>query len=105
MIYLLPMSNLSKNRIATFFVVLFMSILAAPTIIASIDNTIDISSFYCIEEEEGEGKNFKLFLENSITPIDKFFAIKTNISLMGYPYKTYAKPHLNLISPPPEFIL
>ncbi|WP_339751379.1 hypothetical protein [uncultured Winogradskyella sp.] len=81
-----------------------MAIIVAPTIITSMDDSVDISCFFGIGEEEEENENLKLLFENNLELSDDFFVIKTNTNLIGYAFKTYPKPHLNLISPPPEFI-
>ena len=78
-----------------------MAIIAAPTIISSIDETVDISNFYGIGEEE-ESENFKLLFDNTFETSEYSFVIQRGINLLDYVYKTYPKPHLNLIFPPPE---
>lgn len=91
-----------KRNIAIFFTVLFMAIIATPTVIIVLDDTIDISVFYSISEEEEKNKLELVYLEtkeegNSF--IDFLKRKKT-----AYYFKKYPKPHLNLISPPPDFI-
>ncbi len=79
-----------------------MAIISAPTIVTSIDDSVDVSCFFGIGEEE-ESENLKLLFENNIEfSDDHHFVIKTRDNLIGYKFKTYPKPHLNLISPPPE---
>lgn len=78
-----------------------------------VDDSIDVSFFYDInEEEEKEGKEEKgneknkeieTLFENLNLDSLVFLVSKKDANL-GYRYKTYPKPHLNLISPPPEFI-
>jgi hypothetical protein len=95
----------SKKRIAVFFTIFFMAVITAPTVITSIDDSVDISYFFGIgEEEEEESKNLKLLFENSLELSDHFFVAKTDVHLIGYTFKKYPKPNLNLILPPPEFI-
>ncbi len=94
----------TKYRAAIFFTILFMAIISAPTIIASIDDSVDISYFFGIGEEEEESENVKLVIENNLELSEDLFALQTNVHLIGYTFKTYPKPHLNLIIPPPEFI-
>jgi hypothetical protein len=94
----------TKYRAAIFFTILFMAIISAPTIITSIDKSVDISCFFGIGEEEEESENLKLVIENDIELSEDLFVIKTRGSILGYSFKTYPKPHLNLISPPPDFI-
>ena len=101
MLYLALMQKSSKYRIAVFFTILFMAIISAPTIITSFDDSVDISCFYGMGEEE-ESENLKLLFDNNLENSDVLFVIKKNVHLIGYTFKTYPKPHLNLISPPPE---
>ena len=106
MLYLALMQKKgSKYIIAVFFTILFMAIITAPTIITSIDDSVDISCFFGIGEEgEEESENLKLHFENTLEHSDDLYVVKTDAHLIGYTYKTYPKPHLNLILPPPEFI-
>ena len=98
------MSSQIKYRIAVFFTILFMALITAPTVILSLDNTYDVSSFYSINEEE-ENQNLKLVFESISLDSDSLFEDQVNHQFIGYTFKHYPKPHLNLISPPPDFIL
>lgn len=93
-----------KNTIAIFFTVLLMALTAAPTVLTVIDDSVDVSMFFSTsEEEEKETKSLqdlKLLFSESDTDFASI-SITTN-NTFGYHYKKYAKPHLNLISPPPE---
>ena len=84
-----------------------MAVVSAPTIIVAIDDSIDISILYsCTEDEEKESeknKTFELIFSNCKNDALSF-AKFDNQSSLGYRFKNYPKPHLNLISPPPEFI-
>lgn len=93
----------TKYRAAIFFTILFMAIISAPTIITSLDDSVDISCFFGIGEEEEESENVKLLFENNLELSENHFVIKTSDPILGYTFKTYPKPHLNLISPPPDF--
>lgn len=97
------MYNQSKYRIAVFFTILFMALISAPTIILSFDDTYDVSSFYSINEEE-ENQNVKLVFESTSLESESLFEDQLSPNLIGYTFKNYPKPHLNLISPPPDFI-
>lgn len=81
-----------------------MVIISAPTIIISFDDSVDVSYFYGMGEEEEESENVKLLFDNTLEFSEELFTLKTNIHFIGYAFKSYPKPHLNLISPPPEFI-
>ncbi|MCG0015362.1 hypothetical protein [Winogradskyella immobilis] len=97
------MQKIYKHKIAVFFTIFFMAIIAAPTIISSIDDSVDISGFYGLTEEE-ESESFKLVFENLSEDIENCLVVQTKENQIVYTYKTYPKPHLNLISPPPENI-
>jgi hypothetical protein len=96
-----------KKAIATFFLTLFMALITAPSIIVVLDDSTDISIFYSITEEEENSKTkhlelVVLTLEHNDYSLLKDFKSKFNTR---YYNKTYLKPHLNLISPPPEFYI
>jgi hypothetical protein len=94
-----------KNRIAIFFIILFMALITAPSIIVAIDDSIDVSMVFSTSKEEEKGNEKHL-------DIDVLFSIeKNNVVNLGfifiennfeYYYKKYPKTHLNIISPPPE---
>lgn len=92
-----------KYRSAVFFTILLMALISAPTIIISLDDSADVTCFYSITEEE-ENENLKLVFENTDQELASFLEDEVNTDLIGYTFKTYPKPHLNLISPPPDFI-
>ena len=96
-----------KNSIATFFTVLLMVVNSVPSIIIAIDDSVDISIFYGFSENEEEKKEKEsektlevCFIENN-NETEAFSTFKT-LDYKGYSFKKYSKPHLNLISPPPE---
>ena len=93
---------------AIFFLMIFSALITAPTFVMVIDDSIDISCLYSINEEEEEKghevtKEGKVFYYESMKIIDYvkgFDKKKKHV----YFSKKYPKPHLNLIFPPPEFI-
>jgi len=96
-----------KNSIAILFTVLFMAIIIAPTIVVAIDDSIDVSILYgCTEEEEKESEKNKTFelISSNCKNNSLSFSVSKNELLLGYRFKNYPKPHLNLVYPPPEFI-
>ncbi|MBP0904736.1 hypothetical protein J8H85_12920 [Mariniflexile gromovii] len=96
-----------KNTIAVFFTIIFMALIVAPTVIVALDDSIDTSIFYSIAEEEENCKSKNLVSPFSLQNNDVLagFKLKTH-QFFSYRFKNYPKPHLNLISPPPEqFIL
>ena len=91
-----------KNFIATFFTLLFLALIVAPSVIAAMDDSFDTSIFYSITEEEETGKSNKLVPPSlQVNDFASSSDLKRHLNF-GYTFKTYPKPHLNLISPPPE---
>ncbi|WP_231850257.1 hypothetical protein [Winogradskyella sp. PG-2] len=80
-----------------------MAIISAPSIIMSFDDTIDITCFYG-ENEEEEKESLKLLFEISTENLEDFFVYNSSEFNNKYAFKSYSKPHLNLVLPPPEFI-
>ncbi len=94
---------MTKQTIAVFFTVLFIGLITAPTVIMAIDDSLDTSIFYSVTEEEENGKNKNLISPFSIpnNDITSNFELQNHLFFI-YRFKNYPKPHLNLISPPPE---
>ncbi|MCB4798146.1 hypothetical protein [Neotamlana laminarinivorans] len=92
---------MKKKSIVIFFSIVLLGFISAPTIIIAIDSSVDISMFYSIAEEEEEVSKITLQNQNFdsepayLKPLYSFNHIE-------YYCKNYPKPHLNLISPPPE---
>jgi hypothetical protein len=91
-----------KKTVSIFFTILFLGIISAPSIIVSIDDSIDISILSSISEEEEETNNLKLVVSEIDEDID-FYPVNFKNQKLGRHFKKHPKPHLNLISPPPEF--
>ncbi|MEC3906058.1 hypothetical protein VOI54_03455 [Tamlana sp. 2201CG12-4] len=94
-----------KKVISLSLSILFLLFVTAPAIIVLVDDSIDVSVFYTASEEEEKGgeKNKEkelVWFELQKTDV-AFNTFKANNDLV-YFYKKYARPHLNLISPPPE---
>lgn len=73
--------------------------ICAPTIIISCDDSADISAFFGMNEEEEDSKVLFDHSQEELEdlPLDSY--TKEDIV---YTSNEYYKPHLNLISPPPE---
>ena len=99
------MLKISKNRTAVLFAILFIVVVSAPTVLVSIEDSVDISCFLDIGEEEEESKNLKLLFDKNFEQTEDLLVVKSNTHVIGYTFKTYPKPQLNLIVPPPDFIL
>jgi hypothetical protein len=86
-----------------------MATISLPSVVLLIDDSTDISMLIDVseeEEEKGNEKNkelevFQLNSENS--KIAYFNSVELNE--IGYLFKTYTIPHLNLISAPPDYVL
>ncbi len=96
---------MSKKVVSIFLSVIFLLLIVTPTIIVMVDDTIDISIAFSASEEEEKGNEKNLDIEVLFSKLktnesDLVFAIRENN--LGYYFKNYPKPHLNLISPPPE---
>ncbi len=99
---------MSRRIFSVLLSVLFVALVAAPTVVMLIDDTIDVSCLYASAEEEEEGnekseKNKEkevVFLELNLLETD-FVLFKAQNNL-EYFLKEYSKPHLNLIFSPPQ---
>ncbi|MDO6491252.1 MAG: hypothetical protein ACSHW4_07730 [Cellulophaga sp.] len=92
-----------KKIISIFFTVLFLAFLSAPTIITMVNDSVDISAFYSMSEEE-EGHNAKKFLNSdNFSEIDISYVEEK--SKQAYTSKKYPRPLINLVSPPPDFYI
>lgn len=78
-----------------------MLINSAPTIILSLDNSIDSTILLGLGEEE-EKEDIKLLFEDISEESLNTSRDTTIFESVGYTSKKYLKPHLNLIFPPPE---
>jgi hypothetical protein len=90
-----------KNTIALLLTITLLSLLAAPVIIIAIDDSADTSMFYSVAEEE-EASKIELQAPVNFSNSEHVNAF-SSIEAIEYFSKKYPKPHLNLISPPPEF--
>ena len=95
-----------KQSIAIFLILLFMAFMTTPTFIVAVDDSIDISFLYdCSEEEKESEKNTSIELIVSNSNNGSSYQINSSDELaIGYYFKPYPKPNINLISPPPDFL-
>jgi len=95
-----------KSIISITLALIFVGFLTAPSIIKLIDNTADISIFYNNsspeEEKGGEKKVDSEILFNTVLMVNLGYASFKKGKNSDLSFKNYPKPHLNLISPPPE---
>jgi hypothetical protein len=98
---------MSKKIISGIFLILFIALIITPTVIVLVDDTIDITVVLSDSgEEEGKKGNEKKINIELIFPITKaleLYSVRNNLECgLDYFYKKYTKPHLNIISPPPD---
>ena len=96
---------MNKNSIAIFFTLVIMAMCSAPSIIAAIDDSIDISIILSLnEQEEKEGNEIKdiQVLVSEISNLNSEIESSESRNNSGYYFNDYSKPYLNLISPPPQ---
>ncbi|CAL2088265.1 hypothetical protein LNI98_03465 [Tenacibaculum dicentrarchi] len=98
-----------KVKIAIFFSILFMSIIAVPTIITLIDSNQDITIFLDLNEEEeeessieGASKELKLY---QTTDLNLFFIKIKKIENVIFYSKNYISQFLKITTPPPRFFV
>jgi len=96
---------MSKKIVSIFLSIIFLLFIVTPTIIVLVDDTIDVSIAFSASEEEEKGNEKNLDIEVLFSNLkanesDLVFAVSENN--LGYYFKNYPKPHLILISPPPE---
>lgn len=97
------MNLINRHKLATFFALLFMIIITAPTVAISLDDNADVALFFG-ENEEEEKENLKILFDFASSDSDLQDVVKESFNNDEYTFKTYSKPHLNLIFPPPDYI-
>lgn len=96
---------MKRNLISLLFSTMFLLFLTAPTVILIIDNSADVSCFFISSEEEEKGHEKSKDKELMIYDVLNETAILDSNEIendLEYFFKNYSKPHLNLISPPPD---
>lgn len=94
-----------KIKVATFFLLLFTSLIVAPTIISLVDNTQDITILLNLnEEEESTGKvSLKDVKINTTTSNSFLFNRIQKKKNVRFTTKNYVSEYSKLDTPPPEF--
>ena len=96
---------MSKKIVSITLAVIFLLFIVTPTVIIMVDDSIDVSMVFSSSEEEEKGNEKHLDIEilfSKLKTNESDFVIAISKDNLGYYYKQYPKPHLNLISPPPE---
>ncbi len=97
-----------KILVSYFFCFLFAALITAPTVLHVIDDTIDVSMFFSLSEEEEKGSETvksNQILSSGYNHLEVVFLFNESLNGIEYFFKTYPKPHLNLISPPPDSLI
>ncbi|NRR91231.1 hypothetical protein HSX10_06605 [Winogradskyella undariae] len=97
------MPKASKHIITAFLFILFVALISAPSVIMSVDDSIDTTCFFSISEEE-DNHSVKILFDKNHQTSECVFENNTDKHLVGYTFGHYPKPHFNLISPPPDSI-
>ncbi len=96
-----------RRLISILLSFMFLLFLTAPTVIMFIDDTTDVSIFYTANDEEekkGQEKDMdKELLYHDFLKTASSFYSNDKENNQEYFFKNYPDPHLNLISPPPDF--
>lgn len=90
------------------FSVIFVSTMLAPSIIVLIDDSIDVSIFYSVSDEEEKecekNKDIEKVFFDSPYPETVFSCLNSENEL-EFILNTYSKPHLGIIFPPPKMMI
>ena len=85
-----------------------MTLIVVPSVLSMINKDFEISVYLDANEEESKSfetdKTLELIVDNFNNSSDSFEEISSSMPI-SYRFKTYAKAHLNLISPPPELLI
>jgi len=104
-LHVIKPTEMFKKTVSIFFTVLFLGIISVPSIIVVIDDSINISLVPSTsEEEKGNEKHvdIEVFVSKGKAN-ESYLALDSSENNLGYYNKKYPKPHLNFISPPPQF--
>jgi len=97
---------MQKGIIHLFFSLIFVAFLTAPAIVPLIDDTVDISIFYGLNEDEGEieeheiTKDIEIILSQLHNDDDSIIRNKRKVIPSNDSW--YLQFYLNISTPPPE---
>ena len=96
---------MKKRGISLVFSILFLLFIGLPTILTMVDNSIDISliiSTSTDDEESEKNLDFQvIFPHVKSNNLGTILSYSKNSLLLCH--KKYGKPHLDIISPPPDY--
>ncbi|MGY0407616.1 MAG: hypothetical protein ACWIPJ_04575 [Polaribacter sp.] len=94
---------MSKKGIPILFSVVFLLYIVTPTIFMIVDEAVDVSILFSTSEEKEKGKHVDIDILFSMTQTNNFdLVFSFSERNLEYFDKKYTKPHINIISPPPE---
>ncbi|MGJ8658268.1 hypothetical protein [Cellulophaga fucicola] len=94
---------MQKRILSLFLTILLTGFIITPVVLLTIDDSIDISIFYNVSEEEENVNVLNLEDFNITKNVDlAFFKPTKGLYTPTYCFKNYLKPQLNLLLPPPE---
>jgi len=97
---------MQKPSIHIFFSLIFIAFLTAPAIVPLIDDSVDISFFYELNEEEGENEEHEVTkdIELIVTQLHDSdnSLIRTKRNVIPSDESWYLQFYLNISTPPPE---
>jgi hypothetical protein len=97
--YSIPM-DIKKTLVLSFLMFFFITI-TVPYILVSLDDSVEISMLYELNEEEQE--DIKVLFEYSSNYDEVFPYYQSNNDTIGdYTNKSYLMPQLSLLLPPPK---
>ena len=98
---------MKKRGISLVFSIFFLLYLGLPTILTIVDSSINVSLIASTPEEEKSEKSEKNFdsqvLFSNVKPINSGIAKSYSKLSLLYCTKKYGKPHLDIISQPPDY--
>lgn len=98
---------MTDKVISLFFSMIFIAFIASPTICALLDDSIDVSFVYSLNEEEEksstESSNLKIVLQNHHNFLDHLDEVNPKFNFIHNSW-LYSNPLRTIISPPPELI-
>lgn len=96
---------MSKSIISALLAVFLTFVVLAPMLVAVVDTTAEVGLFEISEEEKDVRGENTIEMEKLLSNL-YLRAIYSEVNQaknnLGYFFKSYPIPHLNLISPPPE---
>lgn len=95
------MNNNHHHKLALFLGLLFITIIAAPSVMLSMDDNADVTIFFG-ENEEEEKESLKLLFDVETLDTEQNIVATYSNNSDQYFFKKYPLPHRNLVSPPPD---